>query len=100
MKVDGHISGTARPILLIFGQIGANNVNFSKSHMRADTRFFLDGLGFMTCESAITGPDRVPFSAAKMQALHVHEMGPDRVPFCAHANVACLLPKMGPKWFP
>ena len=41
MKVDGHISGTAGQILLIFGQIGANNVNFSKSHMRAGTRYFL-----------------------------------------------------------
>ena len=81
MKVDGHISGTAGPILLIFGQIGANNVNFSKSHMRAGTRFFFVGLGFTTCKFAITGPIRVPCSVTKMQHLHVHEIGPDRVPF-------------------
>ena len=40
MKVDGHIAGTARPILLIFGQIGANNVNFSKRYMQAGPRSF------------------------------------------------------------
>ena len=81
MKEDGHISGTARPILLIFGQIGANNVNFSKSHMQAGTRYFFVGLRFTTCKFAITGPIWVPFSVANMQHLHMHEMGPKCVPF-------------------
>ena len=36
MKADDHISGTARPILLIFGDVGANNVSFWKccTHLR------------------------------------------------------------------
>ena len=28
MKVDGHILGTVEPNLIIFGQIGANIINF------------------------------------------------------------------------
>ena len=81
MKVDGHISGTAGPMLLIFGQIGANNVNFSKSHMRAGTRYFFVGLGFTTCKFVIWGPIRVPFLVGKMQHVQMHEMGPEWVPF-------------------
>ena len=67
MKADGHILGTAGPILLIFHQIGANNINFSKSHMRAGTRYFFVGLGFTTCKFAIMGPIRVPFLVAKIR---------------------------------
>ena len=81
MKVDGDISGPTRPILLIFGQIGANIINVWKSHMHFGTRIFQDVIWFKAWNIPNTGPIRVPFSVAKMQRFHIHELEPEWVPF-------------------
>ena len=90
MKVDGDISGTTGPILPSFGQIGANIINFWKSHMQLGTRIFQDVIWFKTWDIPITGPIWDPFSVAKMQCLHIHEMGPKWDPFL-HSSLMTYL---------